>query len=214
MSVSVSGSARSHLLTPTIGVDRTAARSYRRRNSGATWPSRSRIALALSFVLLLLSATHPTAALAKGGYGLVTLNGVGPLSFDNSTDVDVRAWAGRPDKVQWSTDGFNDGMLWRTFIYRFPRGGVVEYSFYLYPGEGWYFEEFHTTLERFRTRRGTRVGMSYTQARRREGVPESGGCIGGGFWHHEANAGLLVATDNARTRVIFLDAQGPEPLPC
>jgi hypothetical protein len=135
----------------------------------------------------------------------------------------VFSWAGNPDRiVYWDQSGsptrvsYGDAAF-AIAQYHYPANGYTWYDFY-WDGSEWLLGEFDTTLERFHTERGTRVGMSYSEARRRENRPRGGGCIDSGFWrfHYGADGGLysMVIGVNRGQRVHALHAYGPNALPC
>jgi hypothetical protein len=173
----------------------------------------------LGAVLAALTATLiiVAPAAARGGGGTVTALGVGPLRFDYSTSDDVEAWAGSPDKVSY-TDQYGaptnpDNATYATEEFHYPGNGYTYYSFW-WDGSEWLFEQFDTSLQRFQTIRGSKVGMSYGQARRREKVPWTSGCWSG-FRHDHQLAGqsyeVLVDVYVQGKRVNALDAFGPHP---
>ncbi len=162
----------------------------------------------------------PAVANAKGGYGVVTPFQVGPLVMDGSTDADVRAFAGGPDRVTYCY-GFacNYGGVWKTFIYRFPNHGLTEYTFN--EQDAWYLEQFYTTLQRFRTPHGTKAGMSVREAERREHLRYNGGCGGLGLFRSVTDGSGAQFTSlvgfnygPVQSRVVDLQVFGPSPLPC
>jgi hypothetical protein len=175
----------------------------------------------LATLVLALAVAAPAAA--RGGGGTVTTFGVGPLSFDLSTSNDVLSWAGNPDRiVYWDQNGSPTRVSYGNAAfaiaqYNYAAHGYISYGFY-WDGSEWLLGEFDTTLERFHDERGTRVGMSYGEARRRENRPLAGGCLDSGLWrfHYGADGELysMVVGVNRGQRVHALHAYGPNPLPC
>ena len=136
-----------------------------------------------------VALTMSASASARGGSGTVTTFGVGPLSLELSTSDDVFNWAGRADRVYYldqygSTVRLSSGTAaFAVMEYDYSAGGYTDYSLY-WDGSSWIFGEFDTTIQRFHTERGTRVGMSYAEARRRENRPLGGAAstkVSGGF---------------------------------
>jgi hypothetical protein len=168
----------------------------------------------------LVLAALPAAASAKGGYGVVTPFFVGPLTMNGSTASDVQGFAGRPDRVTYqSGPAFNNAGVWKTFIYRFPSHGLTEYTFNQFPDGTWYLEQFYSTLQRFRTPGGTKVGMSRGQAQSREHLAYSGGCVASGLWRNTTDGngnyyGSVVDLGCPARRVVDLQTFGPYQLPC
>lgn len=177
-----------------------------------------RVAIALTAAVLL--ALAPQAAQAKGGSGSVSTYGVGPLRLNVSGPNAARRFAGNPDHVKFFDENGNPSNLrnsvWAEWSYAFPAHGYVDIWFW-WSGTSWLFEQFDTSLERFHTVRGTRVGMTYAQARARERIAFSPGCVDEGFWRtrgHGLNGyyAYLVGI-NPGQRVHALRALGPyEPL--
>jgi hypothetical protein len=176
----------------------------------------------LGAILIGLAASLAVAAPADaswGGYGTVTTFGVGPLSFDYSGPSDVTAFAGKPDKVTYSDQyGVPTGAgnaEWALTEYHFPSHGYTAYDFW-WDGSEWRLEEFDTTLQRFHTVRGTRVGMNYAEAKRREGRPWSGRCYSGISHEHKRDGSyysLVVGVERGK-RVYALYGFGPHPPLC
>jgi hypothetical protein len=167
----------------------------------------------------LMYAAVPPAADATGGSGVVTPFSIGPLTMNGSTDTDVRAYAGNPARVTYCRGiACNNSGVWKTFVYRFPSRGLTRYTFNQFPGNVWYLEQFYTNLQRFRTQRGTKVGMPAGQAESREHLPNQGGCVGGGLFRAAKRNGqfyeTLVELGFPPRRVVSLQAFGPYPLPC
>jgi hypothetical protein len=181
----------------------------------------------LGAVLAALAATlviAPAASAGWGGGGTVTAFGVGPLEFDFSTSDDVAAWAGYPDKiVYWDEYGIPTSASnahWEITQYHYPGHGYTWYSF-VWDGSEWLFEQFDTSLQRFQSIRGTKVGMTYWQAQRNERVPWHAGCGPGGFFHERKvdgqwyAVGVEVDGPNPQShRVTGLHAFGPQALLC
>lgn len=175
----------------------------------------------LSLALLTGGFVLVAQADANGGSGTVTTFNVGPVYFNSSGPENVVAFAGNPDRIVYQDQYGNPSNFanstYAILEYSYPAGGYTHYSFY-WDGQEWLLEQFDTTLERFHTVRGTRVGMTYAEARRRENRPYGSECIDGGFWRfHTDDYGQLysmVVGVNPGQRVHALHAFGPNPLPC
>ena len=169
--------------------------------------------------LTLLTGTGGAAqrgSFVKGGSGVVSTHGVGRQHFESSTPASIRAFAGRPDSiVYWNKLGQPTGRshaVWQLWTYSFDGGGYARYSFHGGAGR-WVFSRFDTDRKNFLTVRGTRVGMTYSQAKRRERVPFMGGCIDSGFWHFHGQRYAYIVGVNRGQRVHALHAYGPgQPL--
>jgi hypothetical protein len=230
------GMARRAHFPPSTGVGLATSRPNERRPTGhnpsgivsrysaSVHRTMKRMATVAAASLLAAFGITPAmagVASAKGGYGLVTFDGVGPLSggiqpvqFDGSIPSDLRAFAGKPDSVSvLSGISVNNQAAEELWTYTFPSGGRTYYTFVWSDSVGdWLLEGFQTTLQRFRTIHGTKVGISFAQAERREHVPWFNGCHTG-FEHVRRNPLALVeiATDPNKTHVTGLAAYGPTP---
>ena len=175
------------------------------------------------FVAATLAVGSPMAASGRtkgvrGGSGVVSTYGVGGHHFETTTPAGIRAFAGAPNSVQYlNRTGGSSGprrAVWEIWAYHFAGGSSVEYSFHRSNGT-WHFSEFDTTRKQFRTPRGTRVGMTYAQAKMREHAPYIPGCIDSGFWHfRDGHRYDLVIGVNPGQRVHALHAAGPGKVPC
>jgi hypothetical protein len=175
-----------------------------------------RLVLVLTVALLM---AIPALASAKGGSGVVTPFYVGPLTMNGSTDLNVRGYAGNPNRVTYCRGAAcNNSGVWKTFIYRFPGHGLTEYTFNRSSGGVWFLEQFYTNLQRFRTQLGTKVGMSASQAESREQLRYQGGCVASGLWRTVTTDGQffgsVVDLGYPPRRVLALQLFGPYPLPC
>lgn len=155
----------------------------------------------------------------RGGYGLVTLDGIGPrshgsqaLTFDESKPPALRAFAGRASRVIVSRGAaVNFQAAEQLWIYAFPRQGRVFCTFvWSKEADAWLLEGFGTTLERFHTARGSKVGMSLANARRREHLRLVIGCLGGLWRYRKHPPALLILSING-IRVQSIEAYGPNP---
>lgn len=164
-----------------------------------------------------------------GAGGVVSGHSVGPLKMNLSGPRALMRWAGNPSEVEYlDADGGSTIASLATWVELFYNGASptrsagTTYVFW-WSAKGWRLEQFSTTLARFRTPGGTRVGMSYAQAKARERVPDSGGCVASGFWHESARGrpyfGYVVSLSWAHNvlrnqRVNELVAVGPHELIC
>jgi hypothetical protein len=143
---------------------------------------------------------------------------VGQQRFEIARPADIRAFAGTPNSIHYQNKlGEATGSkraVWEIWTYRFGGGGYVYYGFHSAHGN-WRFVEIQTNRQQFQTARGTRVGMSYAQAKQREDVPYTAGCIGSGFWHfRKGHRYAVIVSVNPGQSVSGLAAYGPSPLPC
>lgn len=185
-------------------------------------PSTSAFGAAL-FVAATLAVCSPMAASGRtngvrGGSGVVSTYGVGAHHFETTSPAVIRAFAGAPNSVQYLNRTGEPSAprhaVWKIWTYSFAGGSYVQYSFHRSNGE-WHFSEFNTNRTQFRTPGGTRVGMTYAQAKNREHAPYIDGCIDSGFWHfRDGHRYDLVIGVNPGHRVHALHAAGPGTVPC
>lgn len=146
-----------------------------------------------------LAALLATVVITPGG-------GVGPLRIDRSTEAQVRAFAGKPERVATVVDYF-DGKRDRStryLSYECRRGRLPCKTVYRILVATGRLISFSTSSSRFRTRAGTRVGMTPREAARLEGLPVRRGCliaITHGPPHH-----LTIAIENGRVAQLLLGA--------
>jgi hypothetical protein len=186
---------------------------------------RWRIMLAASIItaaagLAVLPATGTASnhGAVRGGSGVITTYGVGTHRFEVTHRAGIRAFAGTPNSIRYENKlGEPTGSrraVWEIWTYQFASGGYVSYSFHHTLGT-WVFVEIDTNRTQFSTARGTRVGMSYAEAKMREGVPYLPGCIDSGFWHfRDAHRYAVVVGVNRHQPVHALHGYGPDPLVC
>src|SRR2546423_12792562 len=135
------------------------------------------------------------AATASGGNGVVSATGaVGTLRIDRSSEAAVRAFAGRP---AFSRAGRSDPSMprYRALGYSClrspapgrrdplligprgaPRSNVYCQTIYYVDLTSGKLAAFYTGSSAFHTPRGTRVGMSQSEAASRERSAPQGGC--------------------------------------
>jgi hypothetical protein len=95
---------------------------------------------------------------------------IGPLEIDVSTELAIRRFAGRPDKVErevWP------GIRAHTLVYRCGRKCETSYSINDKTGK---LSDYWTQSPRFRTEHGSFVGMSAARSARLEGRKPHPGC--------------------------------------
>jgi hypothetical protein len=95
---------------------------------------------------------------------------------------------------------------------------MTSYGFARFSGD-WLFESFFTTSRRFSTHRGTRAGMTYAKARRREpGARYSGeDCLPPRLWYWKEGGFLLeliLTAERPAGRIKGLDVNGPYSIGC
>ncbi len=149
-------------------------------------------------VTLACSVGASQATGARGGQGLVSANGVGPLKLGIAQPAQVRAFAGgRPDQVWKAPFGpvnFS-GSLWG---YRCPVYLAIDQPCWtLYGFVGGRLTSFSTDSPRFATRGGTRVGSTLSWVERHERGSFSG-------WETQC-PGFNVSTPLAVTLVALID---------
>jgi hypothetical protein len=192
-----------------------------RLTTGIRW----RIALTSATITFLagLALVPPTGAASKhssvrGGSGVITTYGVGPHHFEVAKPAGIRAFAGGPNSIRYEnklgqpTDSRH--AVWEIWTYRFAGGRYAYYSFH-HGQSGWRFVAIDTNRTQFTTARGTRVGMSYAEAKKREDVSYLGGCIDAGFWHfRDGHRYAVVVGVNRGQPVHALHAYGPGEPAC
>lgn len=185
-------------------------------------PWRIAIAAAVITGVVGLAVVPPTGAASnrssvRGGSGVITTYGVGSHDFEVANPASIRAFAGKPTSVRYENKlGQSTGprhAVWQIWAYKYSGGGYVDYSFHRARGS-WVFVQIDTNRKQFRTARGTRVGMSYAEAKKREKVMYLPGCIDSGFWHfRDGHRYAVVVGVNPGQSVHALHAYGPgEPV--
>jgi hypothetical protein len=186
---------------------------------------RSRIAFVAGTITVLagLAVVPPTAASnrssgsVRGGSGVITTYGVGTHHFEVAQPAGIRAFAGNPNSIRYENKLGQPtgptGAVWEIWTYQFANATYASYSFHR-TGGSWRFVEIDTNRTQFATARGTRVGMSYAEAKTREGVSYLDGCIDSGFWHfRDAHRYAVVVGVNPHRLVHALHGYGPgEPV--
>lgn len=133
---------------------------------------RTTMKVALGVMLSgLVSVCVAPAAVARGGQGVISINGrVGEVQMGSSVKA-VRDYAGRPTRtIRSPTSGSQKSHL----EYRYECGRGCSTSYY-FTTEG-RLANFGTTSRRWRTASGTRVGDDAFEAEAREGKNRSFGC--------------------------------------
>jgi hypothetical protein len=154
----------------------------------------------------------------RGGSGVITTHGVGAQRFEVAQLAAIRAFAGNPNSIQYQNKlgepTSSKHAVWEIWTYQFASAGYVAYSFHHSSGR-WVFVEIDTNRQQFQTARGTRVGMSYAEAKKREGVSYTPGCIDSGFWHFrdQHRYAVVVGVDRGQP-VHALHGFGPHPPVC
>ncbi len=187
-----------------------------RSTTGIRWrialaASAATIAAALALVPPTGAASNRTAV--RGGSGVISTYGVGSHRFEMAQPAAIRAFAGTPNSVQFENKlGEPTGSkhaVFQIWTYTLAGGRDVIYTFHRHHGR-WVFVAIDTNRKQFKTARGTRVGMSYAEAKKREGVPYTPGCIDSGFWHFRDGSryAVVVGVDHKKP-VHALHAFGP-----
>jgi hypothetical protein len=179
-----------------------------------------RIAIAAAIITALagLAMVSPTGAASnrgslRGGSGVITTYGVGSQRFKVAHPASIRAFAGNPTSVSYENkQGQTTSRrhaVWQIWTYQHSGGGYVNYSFHRTRGS-WVFVQIDTNRKQFKTARGTRVGMSYAEAKRREHAPYIHGCLDSGFWHfRDQHRYAVIVGVNPGQSVHALHAYGP-----
>ena len=154
-----------------------------------------RLVVAGTAVAALAAATAAFGAAAVGGAGVVSAAGaVGPLRIGRSSEAAVKAFAGRPafsragrtdpSMPRYKALGYacsgSPGAGRRDPLLIGPRGGprsnVYCRTIYYVDSSTGRLAAFFTGSAAFRTPKGTHVGMSQSEAARREGTAPQTGC--------------------------------------
>jgi hypothetical protein len=98
---------------------------------------------------------------------------IGPLQIDVSTEAQIRRFAGKPSKVESDFWPGKKGQFGRSLEYRCGRKCLTNYSINNATGR---LSDYWTQSPRFRTERGSHVGMSARRAARLEGRKLLPGC--------------------------------------
>ena len=170
---------------------------------------RRRVSITSAVIVATLAVASSAAGAPRGGLGLATWHGVGPLRFGRSTPADLQRFAGRPDHVAPLNGATLGGMNYSAedLIYRFSDHGSAQYYF-VNPDGHWVLDGFETSLPRFHTARGTHTSMSLGDAEKREGIHRtSSTCIGPALLRRSRGGELGVLISGSR--VIELFALGP-----
>jgi hypothetical protein len=217
------------LLKPSVpGASGPDTKGFAIRNSkGIGMFRRAIVATVAGFGCWLCAPALARAVVWGGAGGVVNGHRVGPLWMNRSSPTAVARWAGRPSSVEYVDSQSEPTSPKRaSFAQTYYNGAASDnakgtvYTFWR-SSSGWRLTEFYTTLQRFRTPGGTRVGMGYTQAAERERVHATGGCVAAGFWHstppHQPYFGYLASLSGANFtsgHVEALFAFGPHQLLC
>ncbi len=191
---------------------------------------RAVVAAVVGVVGWLCAPALASAVVWGGAGGVVSLHRVGPLWMNLSSPSAVMRWAGKPSSVNYlGSEGEPSRPARATWAQAYYNGaGPRTYKGTIYTfarsSRGWRLQQFSTTLQRFHTPGGTRVGMTFAQAARRERVRATGGCVTSGFWHsttpgHQPYFAYVASLTTIRGRfdhshVNMLMAFGPHPVLC
>ena len=188
--------------------------------------SFARVALAAAVASAGALATLPQAvgaaqrsAAVRGGSGVVSTSGVGSHHFERASINSITAFAGKPDDIiYWNKHEksvHRRKAVWQIWVYSFRHRAFVWYTFHLHRGK-WVFVQFESQRRtQFHTVRGTREGMTYSQAGSHEGVPYTRTCLASGFWHYrDGKKYAYVAAVNPGRRVRIFAAYGPGEPTC
>jgi hypothetical protein len=124
-------------------------------------------AVALALMLLAVGASAPGSWVAHPD------GRIGPLRIDGTTETQIRAVLGKPLKVEKDYWPGKKGLYGHTLTYRCGSACTTQYSINERTGK---LSDFWSESQRFVTERGTRVGMTAEEAKRREGKKLVPGC--------------------------------------
>jgi len=105
---------------------------------------------------------------------------IGPLKIDVSTEPQVRAFAGKPFKVQDLISPQKEGVVGHELYYRCGRGCVTTYSISNATRK---LSDYYVGSQRFVTEHGSHVGMPAARAAKLERRKIVGGCAEGHYIH-------------------------------
>jgi hypothetical protein len=143
---------------------------------GETLRKMKRVTLALS----CLAAVAATAAWAASS-PVVRVDGrIGPFRIDQTTEAQLRALAGKPNRVENVFSPLRKAPVGRTLYYRCGRACQTAYSFNNSTGK---LSDFQSGSVHFVSEHGSRVGMRAAEAARREGRRLVPGCGDGLYLH-------------------------------
>jgi hypothetical protein len=180
---------------------------------------RNALAASVVTVLVGLALVPSTGAASnrgggvRGGSGVISTFGVGSHRFEVAHPESIRDFAGKPNSIRYENK-FGEPTsprhaTWEIWSYVFSGGGYVYYSFHHSSGS-WLFVQIDTNGKQFQTARGTRVGMTYAEAKKREGVSYIQGCIDSGFWHfRDGHRYAVIVGVNRGHPVHALHGYGP-----
>jgi len=125
-------------------------------------------------------AAAATAAGAATSPTVGTDGRIGPFRIDVTTEAQLRTLAGKPDRVENQFFPPGKHAVGHTLYYRCGSDCQTAYSINNSTGK---LSDYWTTSRRFTTERGSRVGMSASEAAHREGRTLVPGC-GDGLYVH------------------------------
>lgn len=163
------------------------------------------VPLLTAVVFGLAAAPSGASAAPRGGDGVVSASKVGPLRIDSSTEADVLAFAGQPDErvIDTTANGSNAVL---GYFCRSRRRCQTYYEVDLATSK---LSHFRTASRRYRTPRGTRVGMRRRAAERRERRRAREDCFGYTIFKQQGRWSLIVGFGFQGRRVTWLAADGP-----
>jgi hypothetical protein len=134
----------------------------------------------VSLVLACVAAVLATAIGAATG-PVVRVDGrIGPFRIDVTTEAQLRALAGKPDRVENQFFPPAKRPVGHTLYYRCGQGCQTAYSINDTTGR---LSDFESNAPRFATEHGSRVGVQAAVAARREGRRLVPGCGAGRYLH-------------------------------
>ena len=133
------------------------------------------------FALVLSSVAVAATAASAASSPVVRRSGqIGPFRIDVTTEAQIRAQVGKPDKVVNQFFPPRKKPVGHTLFYRCGRGCQTRYSINNATGK---LSDFESGSSRFVSEQGSRVGMKAAEAARREGRKPMPGCGDGLYLH-------------------------------
>lgn len=134
---------------------------------------------------------------------------IGPLQIDVSKEADVRHFAGKPFKVEKVFSEAKKAPVGYELYYRCGRGCVTTYAISHATGK---LSDFNTQSSRFVTEKGSRVGMSATEAAAAERRKIVGGCGEGHYIHLRWDERHMFVLGIFKRKVSLIAYLGPHTL--
>ena len=158
-----------------------------------------------SLIVACVGAVAASAVGAAGGSQIVRADGrIGSLRIDVSTEAQIRALEGKPDRMEDEFFPPGKSPVGDTLYYSCGRSCETAYSINNATGR---LSDFETSSPRFLTARGSHVGMRAAAAARRERTRLVPGCGTGPYIHVRwdlHHAFVLTAWGGKVDQIIYL----------